>query len=116
MNETLAERSAQAHERWTNSEPPLGLPKWLFWDCNLATLDAERHARQIVERVMECGGLEDWKTVWKHYGEERIKDIVTTARCLSPRTVAFCCAVLELKKEDFRCCTSRPFPLAPWIY
>jgi hypothetical protein len=113
---TPAEHTTRADERRANSEPPLGLPKWLFWDCNLATLDVEKHARQIVERVVECGGLEDWKTVRRHYGDERMKQIVITARSLTPQSVAFCCVAFDLKKEDFRCCISRPFPPAPWIY
>lgn len=97
-------------------DPPLGLPKALFWDVDPAGLDPDEQARQIVERVVEYGGLADWKAVRRHYGDERMKEIVTTARCLSPQSVAFCCAAFDLKKEDFRCCTSRPFPPAPWNY
>jgi hypothetical protein len=116
MNGTLAERAASAHERWLNSTPPLGLPKSLFWDVDPTGLDLEMHAAQIVERVVECGGLIHWKTVRHHYGDERMIRIVTGLRCLSPRSVAFCCVAFDLKTEDFRCCTSRPFPPAPWIY
>jgi len=90
-------------------DPPLGLPKALFWDVNPGNLDPEMHARQIVERVVEFGGLDDWKNVRRHYGDERMKQIVTTARCLSPQSVAFCCVAFDLNKEDFRCCTSKPF-------
>lgn len=97
-------------------DPPLGLPKWLFWDSDPASLDIEKHAAQIVERVVECGGLEDWKIVLRHYGDDRVRKIVTGLRCLSPRSVSFCCVALKLRQSDFRCCIARPFPPAPWIY
>ena len=35
---------------------------------------------------------------------------------LEPRTVNFLCLMLNLNREDFRCCTSRPFPPSPWVY
>ena len=116
MNGILAERAASAHERWLNSTPPLGLPRSLFWDVNPDNIDLDKHAPYVIERVVECGGLDDWKKVRKHYGDERMKRAVTHLRSLSPRSVAFCCVAFDLKKEDFRCCTSRPFPPAPWIY
>ncbi|MBI3259347.1 MAG: hypothetical protein HYZ54_07750 [Ignavibacteriae bacterium] len=40
----------------------------LFWDCNLETLDVEKHKRQIIVRVLERGTLEDWQTIKELYG------------------------------------------------
>lgn len=88
----------------------------LFWDVDASKLDVEKHARQIINRVVERGTLEEWKATRQFYGDERMRSEVTSMRYLSPRDVAFCCVALDLKKEDFRCCTARPFPLAPWIY
>ena len=31
---------------------PLGLPAEWFWDVNPARLDTERHAAQIIERIL----------------------------------------------------------------
>ncbi len=95
---------------------PLGLPANLFWDVNPAMLDAEKHAGQIIGRVVELGRLQDWHTVRHHYGDKRMSEVVTQLRCLSPQAVSLCCVAFELKPEDFRCCTARPFPPAPWIY
>lgn len=86
----------------------------LFWDARPGGVDAEKHAKQVVLRVVERGTLAEWKAVRSHYGDERLRGIVTGAREMSPRAVAFCCAALGLKKEEFRCCTARPFPRAPW--
>ncbi|MBB5038081.1 DUF6922 domain-containing protein [Prosthecobacter dejongeii] len=92
---------------------PLGLPRALFWDARPESLDLDRHARQIIGRVVERGGLEGWHKLRSHYGDEKLKQVVTTLRTLEPRTVNFLCLMLNLKKEDFRCCTSQPFPSAP---
>ena len=86
----------------------------LFWDARPGGVDAEKHAKQIVLRVVERGTLAEWKAIRRHYGDGRLRGIVTSVREMSPRAVAFCCAALDLKKEEFRCCTSRPFPRAPW--
>jgi hypothetical protein len=95
---------------------PLGMPRSLFWDVNPAQIDVVEHATWIIIRVVERGRLADWHTVRTHYGDEAMIRAVTTARDLSPHSVALCCAAFDLKKEDFRCCTARPFPPAPWIY
>ena len=95
---------------------PLGMPRSLFWDVNPAKVDVVKHANWIITRVVERGRLEDWHTVRRHYGDEAMISAVTSARDLSPHSVALCCAAFDLKKEDFRCCTARPFPPAPWIY
>jgi hypothetical protein len=95
---------------------PLGLPANLFWDCNLNTLDADKHAGQVIERILEYGGLAEWRIMRHYYGDEKMRQAVTGLRCLSPQSVNLCCIAFDLKPEDFRCCTARPFPPAPWIY
>ncbi len=95
---------------------PLGLPRELFWDVNPEMLDADTHAAQIIGRVVERGSLAAWHTVRRHYGDARMIQAVTTLRDLSPRAVSLCCVAFNLKREDFRCCTARPFPPAPWVY
>ena len=94
---------------------PLGLPVYLFWDTSVANLDAEQHASYIIGRVLENGGLQDWHTVRNYYGDDRLRTVVTQLRSLSPRNVSLCCVALDLQPSDFRCCTTRPFPQAPWI-
>lgn len=97
------------------TETPLGLPRALFWDVRPESLDLEKHAKQIIGRVIERGGLEGWQKLRHHYGDEKLRQVVTGLRSLEPRTINFLCLMLNLKKEDFRCCTSQPFPPAPWM-
>ncbi len=95
---------------------PLGLPAGWFWDVNPARLDTERHAAQIIERILVIGGMEGWRAMRQHYGDDKLRSVVTKLRSLSPQNVALLCLALDLKKEDFRCCTAKPFPNAPWHY
>lgn len=85
----------------------------LFWDVNPGELDPVLHARQIIQRVIERGTLTEWKATRQHYGDGKLRSVVTSLRWLSRRDVAFCCAALDLIPDDFRCCTSHPFPKAP---
>ncbi|MDZ4405356.1 hypothetical protein [Prosthecobacter sp.] len=98
------------------AKTPLGLPASWFWDVNPANLDTEIHAKQIIDRVLVVGALEGWKAIRRHYGDERLRSVVTQLRSISPQNIALLCLALDLRKEDFRCCTARPFPPAPWIY
>lgn len=88
----------------------------LFWDVNPAKLDAGRHAKQIIQRVVERGTLEEWRMTRRYYGDDKMRSVVTSVRSLSPRDVALCCVAFELTPQDFRCCTSHPFPTAPSFY
>lgn len=98
------------------AKTPLGLPASWFWDVNPANLDTEKHAKQIIERVLVVGALEGWRAIRRHYGDDRLRGVVTQLRSISPQNIALLCLALGLRKEDFRCCTAKPFPQAPWHY
>jgi uncharacterized protein DUF6922 len=98
------------------SGTPLGLPAEWFWDVNPARLDLEKNAAQIIERVLVVGAMKGWRAIRQYYGDEKIRTVVTRLRSLSPQNIALLCLALNLKKEDFRCCTAKPFPQAPWHY
>lgn len=54
-------------------KPPRRVPAQfasLFWDCNLATLDVDLHREQILERVLELGGLEEVRWSLDTYGDD----------------------------------------------
>ena len=100
----------------SSSPTPLGLPRALFWDTDLATLDLAKHEKQVIARVVERGGLEGWHKVRRHYGDEKLRQVLTKLRTLEPRTVNSLCQMRNLKGEHFLCCTSRPFPPAPCLH
>lgn len=94
---------------------PLGLPDSLFWDTDPGALHPEKHARYIVERVLEYGGLEAWYRMRSFYGDDSLREVVTSLRNLSQKSMRLCCVAFDLQPTDFRCFTAKPFPPAPWI-
>ena len=94
----------------------MGLPASWFWDLELQTIDPERDAKLIIDRVLVVGALEGWRTIRQHYGDDRLRSVVTQLRSLSPQNIAMLCLALSLEKKDFRCCTAKPFPQSPWHY
>ncbi len=97
------------------SKTPLDLPAALFWDTDQpCSIWIGTRSRSSPARVVERGGLEGWQKLRRHYGDDRLHQVVTSLRTLEPRTVNFLCLMLNLNKESFRCCTSKPFPPASW--
>lgn len=75
----------------------------IFWDMELGSLDYERNAPLIIQRVLEYGDMKDWYAIKKHYGLERIVSISQGFRTLDPVAVAWLCCLSNAKQEDFRC-------------
>jgi hypothetical protein len=83
--------------------PPLS-PR-LFWDVRAEDIDFEKHAAWLARRVLEYGDWQDWQTLVRHYGNERLAGIVTGIRTLQPRAFAFCKVWFRLPDSSFRCST-----------
>lgn len=79
------------------------LSSHLFWDIPLENIDLVEHSGFVVERVMRYGMIEDWKFIQKWYGKEGLRNIVVELRDLDKVSISFLSAILDLKKEDFRC-------------
>ncbi|MBR6931391.1 MAG: hypothetical protein IKH61_14365 [Bacteroidales bacterium] len=86
----------------------------IFWDMELGTLDYERNAPLIIQRVLEYGDLKDWYAIKKHYGLERIVSISKSFRTLDPVAVAWLCCLSNAKQEDFRCYRIAQLYPTPW--
>jgi hypothetical protein len=78
----------------------------LFWDCNLDTLDLERHSEQILERVLQDGDLRSVRWALKVYGEETVRRFVVEhgQRRLDPKILSFWYAYYDLGDPP---CTTR---------
>jgi len=65
-----------------------GMPRRssLFWDVDPKTIDPEKHARYIIERILEFGRDEEVKWLWVYYSHKLIGDIARNSRALRPRT------------------------------
>lgn len=52
----------------------------LFWDVNPKKIDTKKHARYIIERVLEFGQESEVSWVFKNYSKSVIKKVINLPR------------------------------------
>ncbi|HEY4526487.1 MAG TPA: hypothetical protein VJK53_01400 [Candidatus Paceibacterota bacterium] len=66
------------------------LRKSLFWDVDPATIDLDKNARYVIERVLDFGNDEEVRWIFKHYGRKYITDVFNnSADSLTPKSSNF---------------------------
>lgn len=98
------------------SEYVQSLTPSLFWDVDRETIDDERHRRFIIGRVLERGGLQDWRRTRERYGLPAIVDEARQMRSLDPKALSFVACIGGAAKETFRCFTLQRSHQAHWSY
>ncbi len=88
----------------------------LFWDVDLADIDYEKNANQIINRVLLRGNLTDWFEIKNFYGLNQLKEEVIKMRYLDARTLSFCSAYFEIPKTEFRCYNTPQSVKQLWNY
>ena len=58
----------------------------LFWDTDPKKLDPKKHARYIIERVLDFGNDDEVRWMSRQYNQRTIKNIVDSSRALHPET------------------------------
>jgi len=81
----------------------MNLPTYLFWDIDINSLDFQKNARYIIQRVIQRGSLQDWKTIRNFYGIDLIKKEILLMKNLDSKTLNFFSIYFGINKEDFRC-------------
>ena len=70
----------------------------LFWDVDPKTVDPKKHARYIIERILEFGRDNEVRWLWHTYSKALIRDVVNTSRgVLRPPTKALWQALTKLE-------------------
>lgn len=77
--------------------------KYLFWDVDINSIDLNKHAGFIINRLVTKGSYSDWKALKKIYGLQKIRAEVVKARSLNKKTLWFLSAYFEILKKEFRC-------------
>lgn len=52
----------------------------LFWDVNPKNIDVKKHARYIIERILEFGQANEAGWVFKRYRKSTIKKVINLPR------------------------------------
>jgi len=60
----------------------------LFWDVDPKTIDPQKHAVYIIERVLDFGRTEELQWMAQYYPKELIRKVVQTSRVLQRKSRA----------------------------
>ena len=92
------------------------LSRRIFWDVNFDTLDYNKSAAFIIERVFERGDVPDIRNCRRYYGDELIRKVLTNAKWLSLHTIYLACAILSNDLTDYRCYNTAQSNPEHWKY
>lgn len=68
--------------------PPGGFRQSLFWDVDPSTIDPDKHARYIIERVLDFGNDSEARWLYQTYEHPLIADVVEHSRVIKPESRA----------------------------
>ncbi len=58
----------------------------LFWDVDPRTIDPRKHARYIIERILDFGNDSEVRWVWRFYPKRLIAKTIARSRAIFPET------------------------------
>ncbi len=61
-------------------KPVMAFRQSLFWDVDPKTIDPEKHARYIIERVLDFGDTEETRWLFNYYSKTEIKRVMELPR------------------------------------
>lgn len=67
---------------------PMRFRPTLFWDVDPKTIDPKKHARYVIERILDFGNDREVRWMWHAYPHQVIRNVVQTSRVLHPQTRA----------------------------
>ncbi|MCU0432207.1 MAG: hypothetical protein MUC87_01985 [Bacteroidia bacterium] len=92
------------------------LSREIFWDTNYDTINWEQNYQWVICRVLDRGGIEDFRAIRKFYGDKKIIEAAKEARYLSRKTVHFVSAIFNVPLNEFRCYNLMLSQPEQWIY
>lgn len=88
----------------------------LFWDMDKELLSMEACPTQIIQRVLEYGGMDDWRLLLSYYGLERVVIETKKMRSLDPKALSFISCISNTSKKEYRCYHTQQSNNIRWKY
>lgn len=63
---------------------PIAFRQSLFWDVDPKTIDPDKNAVYVIERILDFGDDSEVRWMWKYYDHALIRKVVHTSRVLQP--------------------------------
>ena len=92
------------------------LSKQAFWDVDMEKIDYKKHARYVIEKVIDRGSFKDFITLRKFYGDHKIKKEIINASWIGDKEIYFCCAIFDLEPRNFKCYIKKQSNPQLWVY
>jgi len=61
----------------------------LFWDVDPRNIDVKKHAKYIIERILDFGRDKEVRWMYNFYDRALLKSVVAKSRALTPKTKNF---------------------------
>ena len=90
--------------------------KRIFWDVNFESLDYDKKAGFIIERVFERRDVEDVRQCRRYYGDNLVSEKLKNARWLSLATICLASALFNNELTDYKCYNTAQLNPAHWTY
>lgn len=74
------------HEKNLKKKPKIRFRQSLFWDVDPKIIHLKRHARYIIERILDFGNDKEVRWMWHTYPRSLIADVVKNSRVLQPQS------------------------------
>jgi hypothetical protein len=88
----------------------------VFWDVDVLTIEEEKNAIFIVQRVIQYGLLKDWKILVSSLGIEKLKTYILEIPDLDPVSLSFLSNLFNYEKSQFKCYKNRQLNPNFWNY
>lgn len=72
----------------TAKKPTIPFRQSLFWDVDPKTIDPEKNAVYVIERMLDFGTDDEMRWLVKRYPATLIREVVHTSRVLQPKSRA----------------------------
>lgn len=81
---------------------PAFLKKY-FWDLDFEALDAKRHAKEVLVRILEYGDTKAARWMRENFNPKEIEEVLTRSRCLSPRSANYWAFLYHIDRSKVSC-------------
>lgn len=65
---------------------PMRFRQTLFWDVDPKAIDPTRHARYVIERILDFGADREVRWMARYYSPRLIRDTIRRSRVLDPKS------------------------------
>lgn len=89
-----------------------------FWDINLDELDAAKHSRYVIERLLDYGDIPELRWLFRNFSREAIAAVLKSSSRLSTRRALAWASYFDIPRTEIKC-LNKPSPeqrATTWTY